>query len=144
MIVSYSSNGGLEAFAERLKTLGSSAGHEAMSAAVAEGVEESLAEEFASAADPSGDAWAPRIADFPWPMLDKEGDLKGSGHALPSPSGIGALVFFDDFKATFFQTGTKRMVARPLLPTDGTIPAPWLDKIAPKVELVIANLIEGR
>ena len=90
---------------------------------------ELLAEEFESKTAPSGAPWLPQKHDYGNPLLDRTGELKGSGRVMViGPNGFAAgfqlTFFFSDEKAPWQHYGTKRngkphIPARPLVPAEG-------------------------
>lgn len=121
MKLSYSSDGGLSAFAARLDVLAADAPR-LLGEAVAEGVEQALAEEFAGEKGPDGSPWAKRIPPTgSWPILRKSGRMYGSRVVRVIPRGS---EFTMDAPAQYHQHGTSRMVARPPFP-HGSLPEPW-------------------
>ena len=121
MKISYSSNGGLEALAAAFDSLAADAPR-LLGEAAAEGGGKALAAEFESESDPAGNPWAKRVPPTgSWSILTKSGKMRGSRTAKAFPS---AAEFTVDTPAEFHQNGTRRMVARKLLPSR-SLPEPW-------------------
>lgn len=121
MKILHSSSGGLEALAAAFDSLAADAPR-LLGEAAAEGGTEALAAEFENEADPSGNPWAKRVPPTgSWPILTKTGKMRGSRTAKAFPS---AAEFTVNTPAEYHQGGTRRMVARPILPA-GSLPEPW-------------------
>lgn len=85
--------------------------------------------QFAEGHDPYGRAWAPLKPSTlargrrPPPLTDR-GKMRGGVQVRPMPGAGLEISFADPVPAIFHQYGTRKMVARPLLPR-GTFPATW-------------------
>ena len=135
-----STDGRLGAFSAALSGLAADAPR-LLGEAVAEGGTAAITAEFAQEADPAGNPWARRKPPTgSWPILRKTGRMYGSVTARPLPS---AAEFTVDTPAEFHQGGTRRMVARPLLPK-GKLPEPWRVAIGEAVRERIADRLRVR
>lgn len=82
-----------------------------------------------------GEPWAPRKRSYFHPLLEKTGKTRRS---LKSRAiGTNVVTSVRTKYATFHQTGTKRMSARPIFPT-AELPAVW----AARIRKTIADHIE--
>lgn len=100
--------------------------------------------EFAAGMDPYGRPWKPlKPATLARgrtpPPLDNTGDLKDTVDAKPM-QGAGVSVTFGVPYAGFHQHGTKRMVARPILPANG-LPRTWSEAIAQETRTAIKGAL---
>lgn len=108
--------GSLDAFEARLADVASGGASQPMREAVAKEAEAIVDTEFAGQRDPQGGAWSARVPPTgSWPILDKTGAMKASRKAAPTSTGATVTIAAP---AQFHQKGTKRMVARPLVPGD--------------------------
>jgi hypothetical protein len=92
----------------------------------APGIKDAVEEQFVGGIDSYGKKWKPKVSGAP-SRLVKTGELSESVIVTPLPNGIAVTV--EDFKATFHQGGTTRMVARPILPTKTRTPPQWKQSI---------------
>lgn len=135
MRLSRVSDGGLDRFAAALDSLATDAPR-LLGEAAAEGGEAALASEFAAQKGPEGSPWAKRVPPTgSWPILRKTGRMFGSRTADPGQS---EAVFSMASPAEFHQHGTRRMVARPILPSR-ELPPLWREAIAKAVRARIAD-----
>lgn len=107
----------------------------------AKGIDTLLLSQFVAGRDPYGRAWKPKKRGGGSPLV-RTGALAASARAKPaSGSGIklGPLVSYGQFH----QTGTRRMVARPILPYGG-LPAKWNTVIKKAVENAIKRAMAGK
>ncbi len=104
-----------------------------IAAEVADEINESLINEFDSGVNAYGNAWKPLL---PQTVRRKRGDarilrrtdaLSAATRAVPT-SGAGIEIQSLDY-GSFHQNGTKRMVARKILPDGSTLPPAWSDAI---------------
>ena len=140
-----STDGRLEAFAAALSGLAADAPR-LLGEAVAEGGEKALAAEFAGEKDPAGNRWARRKQPTgSWAILAKTKNMRDTTTATPLPS---AAEFTVETPGEFHQGGTKnkdgtrRMVARPVLPQFMT--DLWRVAIAEAVRERIADRLRVR
>lgn len=127
------SGGGVKGDFAGLKKLASNLGRlsevpSCAAVASSERIASLISEEFAEQADPYGNPWADHTEETikRWgehPILDLTGDMKATTQVKPM-SGAGVAITFDVDYASFHHTGTKSMVARPVLPLE-TMPASW-------------------
>jgi phage gpG-like protein len=105
---------------------------------VAGAINESIADQFSAGHDPYGKPWAPLL---PSTVRRKGGDrrilrrtdvLSSETVAKPT-SGAGIEISSVDY-GQFHQTGTKRMVARKILPDGAELPATWSKAIEEATE----------
>lgn len=90
-------------------------------------LENLIDERFEDRAAPNGTPWAPRKPPTgTWPILEKTGRMRGSFKVLATAAQL--KVLNDTDYLTFHQTGTSRMVARPVLPK-GPLPPDWQRRI---------------
>lgn len=85
--------------------------------------------EFATGRDPYGRAWAPlrpstRARGRRPPPLTNTGAMRAGVDVRPLPGAGIAITFADEIPAVFHQKGTRKMAARPPLPSS-TFPARW-------------------
>jgi hypothetical protein len=129
---------GLDGLARRLEYLGTSARRELV-ATVPAAVEEAIAEEFSERRDPDGKAWRARKAPTgSWPLLRKTGAMYGGRRIEPTADGC--VVTFSG-PAKYHQSGTRRMVARRILP-DGA-GRYWREKVLEHARRRLAELMTG-
>jgi hypothetical protein len=92
----------------------------------AEAAQDRLDEQFADTEDPSGRRWRPKKRPNGKPTLEATSDMKDSAQAIPGPSGD--ILLSVDGPADFHQSGTRKMVARKILP-EGSLPPQWSEPI---------------
>lgn len=117
--------GALAATIKRLASVPSRA-----SSTVAKALRRSLADQFNRGVDPYGKAWKPLAPStiakgrHP-PPLDATGKMRRGLRVRPRQGGGVEIVFTTRAKiASYHQTGTRRMPARPVLPR-GAFPKAW-------------------
>ena len=112
---------------------------------VADGISAKLRAQFETSTDPDGRPWAPLL---PQTVKRKGGDtrilrrtdaMSGATTAKPE-SGAGVEVISIDY-AERHQTGTKHMVARPILP-EGEIPASWQSIISDAADRAFKKVLK--
>ncbi len=100
---------------------------------VAQGINAEIRAQFQAGTDPYGKPWAPLL---PQTIRRKGGDarilrrhdsLSSETVAIPT-SGAGIEITSVDYGG-YHQTGTKHMVARPILPDGADLPQSWQDVI---------------
>jgi phage gpG-like protein len=93
-------------------------------------------ERFQDRAAPNGTPWAPRKPPTgSWPILEKTGRMRRSFKVVATAAQVKVLNDTEYLK--FHQTGTSKMVARPVLPT-GDMPPEW-DR---RVDAAVSNAID--
>jgi hypothetical protein len=104
-----------------------------------------LEQQFDEGRDPYGNAWA-ELAEStlakgrtPPPLTDS-GAMRASTDVAPS-AGAGLTITLGAAYATYHQTGTANMPARPILPED-ELPPEWLDMIANAVQEAVSRRVE--
>lgn len=141
MKFSHSSDGGLDAFADRLELVSEEAPR-ALSEAMAEGIEKAIDAGFAAQSAPDGSPWEARKAPTgSWPILDRNGDMKDTRKATPDESGVDVTFALEP--TIFHQHGTKKMVARPVLPWGKAAPR-WTDAMDKACGDKLRAMLEGQ
>jgi len=93
-------------------------------------------ERFDDRAAPNGVKWAPRKPPTGvWPILEKTGRMRRSFKVIATAAQVKVLNDTDYLQ--YHQTGTSRMVARPVLPT-GKLPPEW-DR---RIDAAVSNAID--
>lgn len=93
-------------------------------------------ERFDDRAAPTGTPWAARKPPTgTWPILEKTGRMRRSFKVVATAAQVRVLNDTEYLK--FHQTGTKHMVARPVLPT-GPLPPEWERRI----DTAVSNAID--
>jgi phage virion morphogenesis protein len=108
----------------------------AVAANVGEELIELVKEGFDRQSDPSGRAWA-RLKVRRGRILQDTGRLKGGWHRTATTAAsvsVGPSVKY----ATYHQTGTRRMVARKMVP-DGELPRRWSVRVDRVVKEVLSE-----
>lgn len=140
MKFSHSSDGGLDAFVDRLELVSEEAPR-ALVSAMATAAEEVLASEFATESDPSASPWAARVPPTgSWPILTKTGAMKASRSVTEEPSAIEISLASP---ANYHQSGTSRMVAREILP-GGKVAPRWTDAMDKACGDKLRAMLEGQ
>lgn len=140
MRVLHSSDGGLEAFADRLALVSEEAPR-ALVGAMAAAAEEVLTLEFATESGPTASPWAKRVPPTgSWPILEKTGAMKASRSVTEEPSAIEISLAAP---ANYHQNGTSRMVARPPLPGGNAAPR-WTDAMDKACGEKLRAMLEGQ
>lgn len=100
---------------------------QAAAGAIRDEVEVLIDERFEERAAPDGTPWAARVPPTgTWPLLEKTGRMRRDYHVTPTTTGV--TVTNGRPYAGYHQTGTERMVARPVLPS-GDLPTSWRERI---------------
>ena len=90
-------------------------------------LENLIDERFEARADPSGSPWAPRKPPTgSWPILERTGKMRRGFKVIATAAQM--KVLNDRPYLQYHQTGTSRMVARPVLP-NGDMPPEWERRI---------------
>ena len=108
---------------------------------VARGLTAELQRQFAEGHDPYDRAWKPKKSGKGRTLV-RSGSLAGSAVARPM-AGAGVRIGPFPSYASFHQTGTKKMVARPILPYGG-LPARWNAIIKAACTVTVNQAMEGR
>lgn len=96
-----------------------------------------LGDQFAGAHDPDGDPWdellesTKRRKGGDSRILIRSGTTKEETYARPT--GSAGIEIVSTAAAQFHQTGTKHMVARPILPAGDELPEAWEDVIEDEI-----------
>lgn len=112
----------------------------AVYAKAAPDIERLVTEQFWAGTDPFGNAWAPLV------KTGEQSHLIDTGALLSSVSITGQPEGFDFAMASYgsyHQTGTSRMVARPILPLAGEYPDSWDAAVADAVIAICPALERG-
>lgn len=107
---------------------------------IAEEALELVQEGFEKEQAPSGRAWA-RLKSRSGRILQDTGRLRSSFHRK-NVSSVSVTIGPGVSYATFHQSGTKRMVARPMVP-EGSLPAKWKIRINRVAQEVMADAFGG-
>lgn len=114
--------------AVRLRQLTPGRIRQAAAGAIRDTLETLIDERFEARAAPDGNAWAPRVPPTgTWPLLERTGRMRKRYHVGATATGV-RVENSQDY-AKYHQTGTPRMVARPVLPTGDRLPTEWRDRI---------------
>ena len=132
----------IERMLESLSEVPSRAAREA-----SEEIESLIVEQFARGEDPYGEPWeelaeSTRRRGRTNPPLTDTHDMVDGLEVKPT-AGAGIAVTLDQPYSRFHQTGTKRMPARPILPT-GELPEAWETAIAGAVVNAAARATGAR
>lgn len=99
----------------------------AASVAVGAAVENLIDEQFEARAAPTGTPWAPRKPPTgSWPLLEKTGRMRKAFKVRATSAQL--TVTNSTEYLQYHQSGTSRMVARPVLP-EGPMPDGWTRRI---------------
>lgn len=132
-------DGGLNAYLERLQRLASGEWREALFDRIGARLHALVQGGWDNEADPTGAAWA--TTDRNNPILDETGAMRGSTGYEVTASGVTLTVA--DFKAAFHQYGTRRgIVPRRMLPED-VLPPAWEAAIREEVEAFFTEYLKG-
>lgn len=104
-------------------------------------LENLIDERFQDRAAPGGTPWAPRKPPTgTWPILEKTGRMRRSFKVMATSAQLKVLNSTEYLK--FHQTGTSRMVARPVLP-NGELPPDWERRIDAAMSDAIDRFFRG-
>lgn len=115
MEVTVTSNGGLDAFRDKLERLADGEHRRGLHKALAAEAKALITQGFQEGRAPNGRAWRPTLKGNP-PLRGDTLKLSTSAEAEPTDAGI--VVKVADWKATFHQA------TRPMLPS-GSLPSLW-------------------
>lgn len=115
-------------------------GEDAMADAATEAADAQLARQYRTETGPSGAKWAPKKRPNGKPTLEASGDMKAGTKAERGP-GPTVLLSVPD-PAQYHQSGTSRMVARPILP-NGSLEGEWQEAIDEAAHKAIHETFEG-
>lgn len=128
--------GRLQDFSDRMTALATEAYADASHrAAVA--VQQQLERQYGSGTDPYGNPWADKKDGSGKSYLQKSGKMRQNTRAV---RGVGGIRVTAPKPAGFHQSGTKRMVSRPLVPYGSDMPQDWRQAI----EGAVREAIRGR
>ena len=105
---------------------------------VADGINESIADQFATGTDPYGKPWAPLL---PQTVRRKGGDTRIlrrsdalSSETVARPTSGSGIEITSVESGQYHQGGTKHMVARKVLPDGAELPDAWTEAIEKATE----------
>jgi hypothetical protein len=103
-------------------------------------IERLITEQFWAGTDPFGNPWATLVRTGEQSHLIDTGALLSSVHITGQSDGLG---FEMDYYGGYHQTGTSRMVARPILPLAGDYPDSWDNTIANEMLALLPTAERG-
>jgi hypothetical protein len=107
-----------------------------IAADASEAIEDLITDQFSTGTDPYGTPWAD-LKKGGRSYLYASGDMQASVDVHPKP-GAGIEIQIDAEPFIFHQRGTRKMVARPIIPNRG-IPEKWTQAIAEAYEKRMKN-----